>query len=104
MAPAHSPIPDIPGTLLTDPMIQGHLTDRVAELCGVRHNKFPGSQPVSFTSESLEILESMDFWVCEKSDGVRVLVFIVMNGMSGNQEVWLVSPRVSGTICYALVS
>jgi mRNA guanylyltransferase len=50
------------------------------------------------------MLESMDFWVCEKSDGVRVLVFIVMNGMSGNQEVWLVSPRVSGTICHALVS
>lgn len=31
------------------------------------------------------------FWVCEKSDGVRVLLFVVMNGMTGSQEVWLVS-------------
>ena len=87
----HSPIPDIPGVLLTDPTIQGHLVQRVSELCGLRTSKFPGSQPVSFTSASLEMLETMDFWVCEKSDGVRVLVFIVMNGATGNQEVWLVS-------------
>jgi len=38
----------------------------------------------------------MDFWVCEKSDGVRVLVFIVMNGGSGQQETWLVSTSFLG--------
>jgi mRNA guanylyltransferase len=32
----------------------------------------------------------MDFWVCEKSDGLRVLVFVVMNQGSGQQETWLV--------------
>jgi mRNA guanylyltransferase len=84
------PVPDIPGALLTDPQIAGHLSARVAELCGLRNSKFPGAQPVSFTGQSLEMLETMDFWVCEKSDGVRVLVFIVMNGMTMNQEVWLV--------------
>lgn len=36
----------------------------------------------------------MNFWVCEKSDGVRVLVFVVMNGGTGEQEVWLVSLSV----------
>lgn len=45
---------------------------------------------MSFTSASLDLLERMDFWVCEKSDGVRVLVFIVINGATGRQEVWLV--------------
>jgi mRNA guanylyltransferase len=86
----HTPIPDIPGTL-ADPTTSHHLSARVAELCGLRDNKFPGSQPISFSSTSLELLEKKDFWVCEKSDGVRVLVFVVMNGMTGNQEVWLVS-------------
>ena len=90
------PVPDIPGELLTDRNIAGHLSTKVAELCGLRNSKFPGAQPVSFTVQSLEMLETMDFWVCEKSDGVRVLVFIVMNGMTNNQEVWLVS---SGNMC-----
>lgn len=89
-------VPDIPGQLLLDPTSHSFLSQRVAELCGLPPNstKFPGAQPVSMTVKSLEMLEKMDFWVCEKSDGVRVLVFIVMNGMSGNQEVWLVSGRV----------
>ncbi len=87
------PIPDIPGALLEDPQIAQFLSERVATLCGLRGSKFPGSQPVSFTLKSLDMLEKMDFWVCEKSDGVRVLVFIVMNGQTNNQEVWLVSPR-----------
>jgi hypothetical protein len=38
----------------------------------------------------------MDFWVCEKSDGLRVLVFVVMNQGSGQQETWLVSPLPAG--------
>lgn len=88
--PVHSPIPDIPGTQ-AHPNIAHHLSARVSELCGLRENRFPGAQPVSFTSASLELLERMDFWVCEKSDGVRLLIFVVMNGMTGNQEVWLVS-------------
>lgn len=86
-------VPDIPGTLLDNPAIHEFLSQRVAELCGLppHSTKFPGAQPVSMTVKSLEMLEKMDFWVCEKSDGVRVLVFIVMNAMTGNQEVWLVS-------------
>jgi mRNA guanylyltransferase len=89
----HTPIPAIPG-VQADPQTAHHLSARVSELCGIRENRFPGSQPVSFSSASLELLETKDFWVCEKSDGVRVLVFVVMNGMTGNQEVWLVSVRL----------
>ncbi|WWD15737.1 hypothetical protein CI109_100159 [Kwoniella shandongensis] len=94
--PPHTPypIPDIPGILLTDQTIQSFLSQRVADLCEVNNNsKFPGSQPVSFSSGSLELLEKRDFWVCEKSDGVRVLVFVVMNGMTNNQEVWLIDRK-----------
>jgi mRNA guanylyltransferase len=91
--PAHTPIPDIPGQELLDPQILAFLSSRLSDLCNLnsRTSKFPGSQPVSFTMDSLKMLEDMDFWVCEKSDGVRVLVFVIMNGMTGEQEVWLVS-------------
>lgn len=88
--PAHSPIPDIPG-IMAEPHIAHHLSQRVAELCGLRENRFPGAQPVSFTTGSLDLLEKMDFWVCEKSDGVILLIFVVMNGLTDAQEVWLVS-------------
>lgn len=88
--PAHSPIPDIPG-IQANPDVAHFLSQRVSELCGLRENRFPGAQPVSFTSASLDLLESMDFWVCEKSDGIRLLIFVVMNGLTQEQEVWLVS-------------
>ncbi|GMK55809.1 hypothetical protein CspeluHIS016_0208650 [Cutaneotrichosporon spelunceum] len=87
------PIPAIPGVLLEDPEIRQFLNRHVANLCGRNDNKFPGAQPVSFANASLDLLEKLDFWVCEKSDGVRVLLFIVYNGMSANQEVWLIDRK-----------
>jgi hypothetical protein len=36
---------------------------------------------------------NFSFWVCEKSDGLRVLLIIVHRGTTGDQEVWLVSTR-----------
>jgi mRNA guanylyltransferase len=88
--PMHTPIPEIPGNE-ADPHTARNLAERVSQLCHLNSSRFPGSQPVSFTSASLDMLERMDFWVCEKSDGVRLLIFVVMNGMTGEQEVWLVS-------------
>lgn len=100
----HTPIPDIPGELLQDETTRGHLNEHISRLCNLNSARFPGSQPVSFSSTSLELLESLDFWVCEKSDGVRILVFIVMNGMSGKQEVWLVSFQTSLSGGHGLMS
>ncbi|KAK4053485.1 Dcp1p-Dcp2p decapping enzyme complex alpha subunit [Microbotryomycetes sp. JL201] len=65
-------------------MLRSHL----AELCGLQSQRFPGSQPVSFDKDSIELLKKEDFWVCEKSDGVRVLVLIVANEQG--QQVYLV--------------
>ena len=111
MAPPHRepwPIPDIPGQL-ADPSIKPFLMSRVAQLCGLNESRFPGSQPVSFTSKvsrqakfsssrltdsrikSISQLESENYWAAEKSDGVRVLLFITFNGLKMEQEVFLVS-------------
>lgn len=38
-------------------------------------NMFPGSQPVSFGSQHFEWLESEDYYICEKSDGIRYLLY-----------------------------
>ncbi|GAA5884427.1 hypothetical protein JCM16303_005075 [Sporobolomyces ruberrimus] len=87
------PVPDrIPGVLVEDPERHWQLRYHLAELCGIRGTaRFPGSQPVSFDLQSLKLLETEDFWVCEKSDGVRVLVLIVATGFG--QETYLIDRK-----------
>ena len=104
MAPT-SIIPSIPGTEIHDPAIRSFLNQAIGRLCSLSHSSFPGAQPVSFTSDSLELLQSKDFWVCEKSDGVRVLMLILWNQLNQDQDVFFVRastlPYVFGLLCYA---
>ncbi|CAO1631650.1 unnamed protein product [Parajaminaea phylloscopi] len=85
-------VPDIPGHP-ADPHAQAALREHVSNLTGTRGHRFPGAQPVSFTKASLNLLKSEDFWVCEKSDGQRVLVLVVLNGGTGLQEVFLIDRK-----------
>ncbi|ORX39688.1 hypothetical protein BD324DRAFT_227683 [Kockovaella imperatae] len=88
------PVPDPPGERLTDPAIHHFLLARVAELCGLSRAKFPGSQPVSFNVSSIEEkLMKYDFWTCEKSDGQRLLIVIVVNSATEEQETWLLDRK-----------
>lgn len=52
---------------------------------------FPGSQPVSFQhSDMAEKLEVADYYVCEKTDGLRVLMFIAVNPVTGEQGCFMI--------------
>lgn len=92
--PSHPPssVPDLPG-YPADPQVQGALREHVGNLTGSGGHRFPGAQPVSFTKQSLQLLTTEDFWVCEKSDGQRVLVLVVLNGGTGQQEVFLIDRK-----------
>jgi len=86
-----SRIPDLPGIPVP------HRSEKekwfkqmVARLCQLENERFPGSQPVSFAVDDLQKLDTKDYWVCEKSDGVRVLLFIYKDTQTNDQMVFLV--------------
>ncbi|KAL3234824.1 mRNA-capping enzyme subunit alpha [Nakaseomyces bracarensis] len=52
---------------------------------------FPGSQPVSFQhSDIQDKLVGQDYYVCEKTDGMRVLMLVVLNPVTGEQGCFMI--------------
>lgn len=84
-------VPSIPGTRCL-PEVESYLKQQVAIILRTRSNQFPGSQPVSFTREHLyrNLLER-DYLVCEKSDGLRVLLFVLINPETNEEGTFLIS-------------
>ncbi|KAK7057731.1 mRNA-capping enzyme subunit alpha [Favolaschia claudopus] len=87
--PAMPRIPAIPGTRV--PSHSAHaswLRKEVSKLCMTDNQRFPGAQPISFLNTHFAQLEAEDFWVCEKSDGIRALLFVHLKP-NGHQTVYL---------------
>ncbi|KAI0062306.1 mRNA capping enzyme [Artomyces pyxidatus] len=88
-----SPIPDLPGEVVPrNSEFDVWLRNHVAGLCNLGHDRFPGSQPVSFSIKDLDRLENNDYWVCEKSDGVRVL-FVLLTNLDTNEQLTCIVDR-----------
>ncbi|KAJ2716623.1 hypothetical protein H4R19_000537 [Coemansia spiralis] len=87
-------IPSIPGVEVPEYAAQG-LRQLVADLVQSGRTSFPGSQPVSFTrKQSVAELLREDYFVCEKSDGVRVLVLMLVDrGYRGQPLTYVITRK-----------
>lgn len=84
-------VPQIPGVRAPPNIEAGHGSD-IAELLGRGRYKFPGSQPVSFARKHLRHnLLQEDYFVCEKSDGVRCLMYLTEE--NSQEAVYLITRR-----------
>ncbi|KAL8953567.1 MAG: hypothetical protein Q9222_000562 [Ikaeria aurantiellina] len=67
-------VPQIPGIKATGEMLKSFRRE-VADLLGRNNTSFPGAQPVSFAAHHRFELQKQDYYVCEKSDGIRCLMY-----------------------------
>lgn len=71
-----SSVPDLDAIgIKAEPQLADGFRREVAELLGRSQLGFPGAQPVSFSSQHLGELQNEDYYVCEKTDGVRCLMY-----------------------------
>lgn len=84
--------PEIPG-IIQPGMVTQDLKMMVCKLLNSPKpsKTFPGSQPVSFQHSDIENkLLSQDYYVCEKTDGLRVLMLILINPVTREQGCFMI--------------
>ena len=70
-----APPPEIPGFQIPNQDAQP-LKETVARLLERDNQRFPGAQPVSFAREHVKELQQNEYFMCEKTDGLRCLLFL----------------------------
>ncbi|RYP08071.1 hypothetical protein DL765_008927 [Monosporascus sp. GIB2] len=73
---------DEPGLKISGDLLRS-MRQEVAGLLGRNQLGFPGAQPVSFTRKHLDELRRQDYYVCEKSDGIRYLLYLTEDENGG---------------------
>ncbi|KAF1941919.1 mRNA capping enzyme, alpha subunit [Clathrospora elynae] len=71
---SHAP-PQIPGVQIPGNEAQA-LKGIVADHLQRDNVRFPGAQPVSFAREHIAELQRQEYFMCEKTDGLRLLLFL----------------------------
>ncbi|KAL9632930.1 MAG: hypothetical protein Q9164_004999 [Protoblastenia rupestris] len=84
-------VPDIPGIRAAPDLTQSFRYE-VANVLGRKQTSFAGAQPVSFAAKHFSQLQKQDYYVCEKSDGVRCLMYLTDDGQ-GKQAVYLIDRK-----------
>ncbi|KAH8434792.1 mRNA guanylyltransferase [Aspergillus melleus] len=82
-------VPDLDAVgIKAEPDLADQFRREVAQLLGRNNLNFPGAQPVSFSSRHLTELQRQDYYVCEKTDGIRCLMYFARGDPeSGNAEI-----------------
>lgn len=69
-------VPDLDSVgVKAEPELADQFRREVANLLGRNNLNFPGAQPVSFSAKHLRELQQQDYYVCEKTDGIRCLMY-----------------------------
>ncbi|KAI9826305.1 MAG: Dcp1p-Dcp2p decapping enzyme complex alpha subunit [Thelocarpon impressellum] len=84
-------VPEIPG-VKADAQLAQRFRREVADLLGRHSDKFAGAQPVSFAMRHIRTLQAEDYYVCEKSDGIRCLMYFA-EGDGGSEIHYLIDRR-----------
>ncbi|KAF2676650.1 mRNA capping enzyme, alpha subunit [Lentithecium fluviatile CBS 122367] len=96
MASSHagsSAPPQIPGQLLP-PDVAEPLKGQVAHILERDNLRFPGAQPVSFARKHIGELQRAEYFMCEKTDGIRCLLFLHWrDGRDGPEPVTILIDR-----------
>ena len=72
-------VPVIPGIKAQGDLLLSFQRE-VADLLNRQSSAFPGAQPVSFAARHKLELQKDDYYVCEKSDGIRCLMYLTREG------------------------
>lgn len=70
------------------------LKEGVANILERENLRFPGAQPVSFAREHVPELQRQEYFMCEKTDGLRCLLYLhIQDGESGWEPVTFLIDR-----------
>ncbi len=84
-------VPEIPG-VKAERTLAENFRREVAELLSRTSTTFPGAQPVSFAARHIFELQKQDYYVCEKSDGIRCLMYFT-EGDDGSEIHYLIDRK-----------